>query len=233
MNQHLIKTPVAVETVHSYHDDDDEEDEEDWKDVNECASLVSKPDNCTNQTLPDLTSLDLPPFVATNKQVFSPNDTFPFDPVISHDQKLKLLQLARVFSQFMIDNNFADKYFIMGDSLLGSYRHHDIIPTDDDFDFPVDIQVRESIRELTQSLEPHYVYSEHYRLGLYYLKPNNRTTDFTEHHHFTSAPEADGYYWPAIDIFYYQIKQTTLHFIRGDMPMFSKDVVFPLLSSDH
>lgn len=70
----------------------------------------------------------------------------PFEPQMSPGQLHVLLTLLDTFAGIMQEQSLADQWFIAGGSLLGSMRHHDLIPWDEDFDLLTDISYRNIIQ---------------------------------------------------------------------------------------
>jgi len=70
--------------------------------------------------------------------------------------KTTLLQIARAFDDVMSAHRLNLTYFLYGGSLLGSYRHHDIIPWDDDIDVMANVSDRDVIFAELIKLSPKY-----------------------------------------------------------------------------
>ena len=70
---------------------------------------------------------------------------------------LVLSETFHVFHEALSKTNIT--YFIMGGSLIGSYRHHNIIPWDDDIDVIVNSTQRMMLHEILLSLEPDYLHT--------------------------------------------------------------------------
>ena len=69
------------------------------------------------------------------------------------------LNLLQAFASTMDKHNLT--YFIAGGSLLGSYRHHGLIPWDDDLDVMADFNQQKEVREALTTILDEYVTSEH------------------------------------------------------------------------
>ena len=55
--------------------------------------------------------------------------------LITNDDKIKLVNLLEILIKYLDENNIS--YWIIGGTLLGSVRHGDIIPWDDDIDIGI------------------------------------------------------------------------------------------------
>lgn len=60
--------------------------------------------------------------------------------VLTTSETVELMSLIRDFKNIMQSNNLT--FFMYGGTLIGSYRHHGIIPWDDDFDVFVPAQIK-------------------------------------------------------------------------------------------
>lgn len=67
-----------------------------------------------------------------------------FQPGLSHDERQIMFMLFQTFVRACAKFNVT--FFLYGGSLLGSYRHHDIIPWDDDIDVMLNTSQRDSLR---------------------------------------------------------------------------------------
>ena len=116
-------------------------------------------------------------------------------------------------------------YFIIGGTLIGSYRHHDIIPWDDDADIIVNLTDRERLYDALISYKPDY--------GLYRQKTDSDKPYLWKFFSTNGqkVPFQD-FRWPLVDIFFWE--ENTTHVWNAD-PRFSsskfswpKSHVFPL-----
>lgn len=142
--------------------------------------------------------------------------TDAFHPIIDEADKLLLTKTVQAFSEALDAENIT--YFMYGGALIGSYRHHGIIPWDDDVDVLLNATDKSKAKLALRKMYPEYgLYSpEGIQWKFYYAK-----SDYLPNHSFR---------WPYVDIFFFQENATH---IWDELPKYSnfiflKSKVFPL-----
>ena len=132
-----------------------------------------------------------------------------------------LMNLLRVLDQICRKHQIV--YFIIGGTLLGSWRHHDIIPWDDDIDILIPYEEHRRFSRAFEQLNQ----------TLIQLQPveGKKTMKNYLKLFFRNTPTAGIYSWhfPFIDIFLYQANGTHLwNLKKSNFPMKMSDI-FPLV----
>nr|CDS31298.2 lipopolysaccharide choline [Hymenolepis microstoma] len=128
----------------------------------------------------------------------------PLDIRTSLGQQRTLELLVEKFKNVMTDSNLDGQWFVDGGSLLGSIRHHDFIPWDEDADFKLHVKHRPAVQAALKKLAPKlltYKMGNHDKL---YFAPFNHSINITPH---SIGSQNIGNYpwaWPFIDIFYFE-----------------------------
>ncbi len=128
----------------------------------------------------------------------------PFDIKFSRGHRASLEKIFREFEKLMIGIGLHDRWFLAAGSLLGSVRHHDVIPWDEDADVFVDIRHRPAILSALKRLPSEFRTYAHIARDKIYLKPVSR--------HEKRTPDSVGGYtlpnrpwgWPFLDICYFK-----------------------------
>lgn len=140
----------------------------------------------------------------------------PFEPVVT-DKEVRICQeIFANFSKAMTEASLT--FFIYGGSLLGSWRHHNLVPWDDDLDVGVPLSQNETMATVLNRLAPNYVLDvrQKKRWKFYSAQsiPISRVT----------------WRWPFLDINFYEGNSTHIwDHDRNYRPFFiPKEEVFPL-----
>ena len=128
------------------------------------------------------------------------------------------LSILEAFIDTMEANNLT--YFLYGGSLIGSLRHHGVIPWDDDLDVIANKSERSKIWNALKKLEPEFIVHQPKRQKFLKL--------YSKYSHTTSINY--GWKWPFLDIWLFKENDTHIHdwscsWCKG---RFKKTSVFPL-----
>ncbi|TGZ60440.1 hypothetical protein CRM22_008532 [Opisthorchis felineus] len=155
----------------------------------------------------------------------------PFDPVMSRGQRALSKRLLHVFTKLLYANRMADRFFLTGATLLGSLRHHDFIPYDDDVDILLDETAKPFVQNLTELLEPEYLMywgSDRAKFFTRPVAPQEEHQDVEHSRHLSQHP----WNWPYVDIGYYKVNSTHVYEVAkwmGRRLLWPRSVVFPLV----
>ena len=108
-------------------------------------------------------------------------------------------------------------YFMYGGTLLGSYRHHDLIPWDDDVDLIVDRRYRDKLYNSLITLpDDYHVMRAGSRLK-FFSKGSKRTSRYP-------------WKWPYVDVSFFSQNSTHIWDNSKEFSkyIYNKDIVFPL-----
>ncbi len=112
------------------------------------SPYLVKPNSGPNfDQLPNLTLLSWPNLNRPTRS--DPNTSFhtkPFETAITEKHRAVFAELLNTFQSIMIEAGLQDQWFMVAGTLLGSVRHHDMIPWDDDLDIAVEATKRFYLR---------------------------------------------------------------------------------------
>lgn len=140
-----------------------------------------------------------------------------FAPIISREEKA--LALRCLFEMVSLLEAASVSYFLYGGSLIGSWRHHGMIPWDDD----IDVMVNKSHRALLTAVLANR--------SLYGLDSGYEHT-YKWYSHEGAAAGGRKFKWPYVDIFFFEENATHIWdsevYYSSDY-VYRKDDVFPLV----
>ena len=140
-------------------------------------------------------------------------------PAMNATERRKLRHLLRLFVDATTSLNIS--YFMISGTLLGSYRHHGLMPWDDD----VDILMRRKDRQSIFSAFKNYT-KQHPELGVG-TSEGGRMKVFNKVDGVKVKFRWYGYRWPLIDVTFYSENETYLWQYDGNN-MVAKSLIFPL-----
>ncbi|XP_046571490.1 uncharacterized protein LOC124279696 [Haliotis rubra] len=139
-----------------------------------------------------------------------------FQPSMTTEQRLKMHVTLETFLQACEWANLT--YFLIGGSLLGMYRHHGVIPWDDDTDIAMNASEWRKIRHVLSRVPGYELYAPSNVQWKFYMK--------------SLAPiENKPFRWPNVDIFFYTEDSTYIWGLTADIKgefFVKKTDLFPL-----
>ncbi|VDN40031.1 unnamed protein product [Dibothriocephalus latus] len=184
------------------------------------------------QKLPNLENIDWPKREFLSLPMGAPGSReVPLKPHFSRGQMRITWKLFSIFEDGMEELGLSDKWMIYAGSLIGSLRHHDITPWDDDLDVLVDFEVRPMLWKKFSTLAPKIIIGEaglRDKLYAKLIEPSNTARDVEG----SRKLSAYNWGWPSIDIGYFLSNATHIQeraSSYGKRDIHPKSDVFPLI----
>ena len=133
-----------------------------------------------------------------------------FKPAVTGNDLCLLMDTLEALSGALTKANIT--YFLYSGTLLGSWRHHGLVPWDDDVDIAVDFTRQRELRRALDTLEPKFTYTERGTVSWKFYAE--------------AADEIDGYSWrwPFVDVFFFDASSTQ---VLDHDPFFARDFFYP------
>ncbi len=144
---------------------------------------------------------------------------------ISQDDKEVLIDMIREVSELFEKSNVT--YIMYSGTLLGSYRHHALIPWDDDVDFQISINDKPKVVQALANLNKEYIFVQKYNL-IWKIFNEYRRTPKAQRRHRTQYRRQRILY-PQIDLFFFSENSTHAEGIGPDGFPWPKSDVFPIV----
>lgn len=161
-----------------------------------------------------------------NEIVFSMNTVVYLKSATSAEDKATILDVFRTFVNALDAYNVT--YFMYGGTLLGSYRHHGLVPWDDDVDVIIDGDEKAKAREALSKVDQTR-YALHDVPDTRYLFTQWKffSKDLARSHGFPHK----SFRWPYIDVFFFSGNATHIWDAEPQYSssfLWTRSVVFPL-----
>nr|CDS31737.1 lipopolysaccharide choline [Hymenolepis microstoma] len=154
------------------------------------------------KSLPDLSSISWPYSTRPN---FTRRSTGKyFDLKLSQGQYNSFKRLLNEFQRVMISLNLQNQWFLSAGSLIGSMRHHDMIPWDDDADVCVDVQYRKLIQSALSNRSSEFAIASQVVRDKLFFKPLDESADVNSNTIGSFRIHGYTWSWPFLDILYFQ-----------------------------
>ncbi len=155
-------------------------------------------------SLPDLTQVPWPTLhrpLTSNPRAAS--EVKAFGVTLSAGHRKTITRLLDAFQKAMVEANLNDQWFLLAGTLIGSVRHHDIVPWDEDVDIGMDVIYRERVTKILKRLAPEIEFHKYGDRDKINFKPLNESfsnkSDVVGSFKVRGVPWA----WPFVDIWYH------------------------------
>lgn len=140
-------------------------------------------------------------------------------PAMTTTEKQTLRRILSIFAEVADSNNFT--HFLISGTLLGSYRHHGLMPWDDDVDILMRYAERDDILQVFRN------YSKQNEIR---VETGNQARMKIFHKYRSVAVRGWRYRWPTIDISFYDENDTHVWERSGwtKYHVLPKTLIFPL-----
>ncbi len=147
------------------------------------------------------------------------NITEYFKPIMTIEEKNTLFETLLKLSEMCAKMNFT--YMMYSGTLLGSHRHHDMVPWDDDLDIFMNYTERDQIVAALAKMAPKYIVKVAGARVKFYSELGTQTSQYP-------------WKWPYLDISFF--KENATHLWDGSMEddygdrfyLYPRNIVFPL-----
>ncbi len=181
-------------------------------------------------SLPDLNKIAWP-------KLHRPNTSDPeasikikaFDVMLSTGHRKSIEKLLDAFQDTMVKAKLNDQWFLIAGTLIGSVRHHDIVPWDEDVDVGIHVKYRKQVGKIFKQLAPDIEFHEHYDRDKINLKPLNVSAGYSPDLVGSFKTTDYSWAWPFIDIWYHDDTGNGMAAAIGDSSFsFRADDVYPV-----
>ena len=152
--------------------------------------------------LPNLSTISWPQYKRPNYTRTTTGSGFNLK--LSEGQHESLQYLLREFERIMISLELHDQWFLGAGTLLGSLRHHDIIPWDDDLDVYVDLRHRTKIQSALRNLPSIFGTHTLNLMDKIFFKPIGDKESVNSSTIGSFKVPNWPWAWPFLDIFYFK-----------------------------
>ncbi|CAF1043846.1 unnamed protein product [Didymodactylos carnosus] len=141
-----------------------------------------------------------------------------------------MMKLLLLFDKLCRKNQI--QYMMIDGTLLGSYRHHDLIPWDDDIDLLMSVKDK---RRLNRAIQKHFVMSGKTTNDIYHIEYFRRwdpDKSFEYYKFYFSSSlklSSNNWKWPFIDLIFYHENRTHLWHENNFQFTIKKSYIFPLI----